>query len=289
MNEIINELFSLIELLKKSEIDAEKYPNISVKEAIDTVNDMISLLQFDDTDVLDKVAYLFVSGSIVYCIADANGWTRELKQIEDIVSKHIGYIRTSQQNDSAYFGKVKALSNGTYAGAPGRLTISKEKWNDIKRAYNMPFLEILYFNRARKNIQQRLSYGDAQPAIVISENPFIIAAYSDEMDAVVLLRFPAVLAQTNEIKLHDKLISVNCYGKSDKIAHDIFVGEKYAGYWTDFRPLIGDLLSDDTDRLNQHKNNIPYFMWEYVRVLGENYLRDHKDLIRNGFWFIDYI
>lgn len=139
----------------------------------------------------------------------------------------------------------------------------------------------------RKNIQRRISYGDTQPAVVVSENPFIVAAYSDEMDAVVLLKFPVILAQINGIKLHDKLVSVNGYGRDNEIAHDIFVGENYLGNWTDFIPLIGDLLSDDTDRLNQHKSNIPEFLWDYVRMLGENYWRDHKDLVRSGFWFIN--
>ena len=284
MNNIINELLTLTKLLKNS----NKSTNTdSAKKAINEINDIISLLQFDDIDVLDRLAYVFVEGSDVFNIAAANGWACELKEIEKVVTACTGYIRTSQQNTDSSSCKIKTLSTDTYAGAPGHLIISKQKWKDMNKAYKLGLLDRWTVNKAKKNIQQRIYYGDTQPAVVISENPFIVAAYSDEMDAVVLLRFPVILAQKNNIKLYDKLVSVNCYGKENRIAKDIFVGKNYLGNWTDFRPLIGDLLSDNNERINLHKHNIPDFIWEYVRKLGENYWREHKNLVRQGFWFIN--
>ena len=286
MNEIIKELLRLEKLLKNSNKGENADIEPSVQKAIDEIKEIIALLQFDDTDILDKLAYVFVSGSNVYNIAEAYGWMNELQQIETVVDAHIGYLRSWQKDIDSFDGEIKPLSTDTYAGAPGHLIISKQKWKDMKKAHNLSLLDRLLINRTRKNIQQRIYYGDTQPAVVVSLNPFIVAAYSDEMDAVVLLKFPVLLAQINNIKLYEKLISVNCYGKTEKIAKDIFVGKNYLGNWTDFRPLIGDLLSDDTERINLHKSNIPDFIWDYVRKLGNIYWREHKNLARQGFWFI---
>lgn len=286
MNEIIKELLDLVELLKKSNQSAQTDAEPSVQKAIDEVNNVIALLQFDDSDILDKLAYVFAEGSDVFIIAEANGWTDELKRMESVVSSHVGEIRSAQKNDPAYFGDVKASSADSYASAPGRLTISPQKWNDIKKAYQLGFFEKIALHKMHKRVQERLSYGDTQPAVVVSEVPFIVAAYSDEMDAVVLLSFPNILAQINNIKLHDKLVTVNSYGNYNNVASDIFVGKNYLGNWTDFWPLIGDLLSDDIERINQHKNNVPDFVWQYVRKLGEEYLREHRELARQGFWFV---
>ncbi len=60
-----------------------------------------------------------------------------------------------------------------------------------------------------------LWYYDPNPAIVLSEEPLIVAAYSDVFDHVMLLRLPDWLADPDEtgkpLKRNDRLITVNGY------------------------------------------------------------------------------
>ncbi len=141
--------------------------------------------------------------------------------------------------------------------------------------------------RRKKRVREYICYGDTQPAVVISVKPLLIAPYSDEMDAVVLLHFPQAYAEKYGLQKFDRLISVNTYAGPDlHIAKDIFVGPNYLNRWVDFFPLIADFLSDDTEKLQKHKESIPDSVWDYTATLGEEYLLKHKGLMRNGFWFL---
>lgn len=280
---LIYELFELKQLLENhSSIDANK-----VSDAINEVMEIATLLYEGNVNAIDKLHYLFVQGSNIANIAQANEWIEEFEYIKNLVSYVIGIVRTEQKRDSSNFNNVKSYNNTTYASMPGRLTVSQEKLERIQNLYDLNILQKIKIKYLFNAIQSQLSYGDTQPAVVVSIKPFIVAAYSDEMDAVVLLQFPDTVANLNRIKLHDRLVTINCYHRSSKISKDIFIGENYLGNWTNFRPLIGDLLSSNTTKLEQHKQNIPDFLWIYVQTLGEIYLRDHKNLVRKGFWFIN--
>src|SRR5581483_10306990 len=47
----------------------------------------------------------------------------------------------------------------------------------------------------RDYLAGHLLRGDARAAVVVSSEPLLVAAYSDELDAVAVLRFPAGLAE----------------------------------------------------------------------------------------------
>ncbi|MCH5180840.1 MAG: hypothetical protein J1F32_06480 [Erysipelotrichales bacterium] len=280
---LISELFKLKTLLE-NESNAD---NNKVSNAIKELTDVAKLLYDGNNNAIDRLHYLFVQGNDISNIAQSNEWVGEFESIKEKISYLIGIVRTEQKRDPTNFNNVKNYNNGTYASMPGHLAVSQYKLDIIQEEYKLNIFKKLRVQLALRSIEYQLSYGDTQPAVVVSINPFIVAAYSDEMDAVVLLKFPIALAKRNNIKLHDRLVSINCYMRSGMISKDIFAGENYLGNWTNFRPLIGDLLSYNMGKIEQHKKNIPEFLWIYVQTLGEEYLRDHKDLVRNGFWFIN--
>lgn len=280
---LIYELFELKTLLEnESNIDDSKVAN-----AISELTDIAQLLYEGNNNAIDKLHYLFVQGNDISNIAQSNEWVGEFECIKENVSYLIGIIRTQQKSDPTNFNNVKNYNNTTYASMPGHLSISQNKLDIIETEYRLNIFKRLRVKLALRSIEYQLEYGDTQPAVVVSINPFIVAAYSDEMDAVVLLQFPVTLAKRFQIKLHDRLVSINCYMRSGLISKDIFAGENYLGNWTNFRPLIGDFLSYNVGKIEQHKKNIPDFLWLYVQTLGEEYLRDHKNLVRKGFWFIN--
>ena len=291
MNEIITELLKLINLLQDSK-PTERVSQIEIDNAIKGLNDAIALLQFDDSEVINSVDYMLAPKSEVTKIAALNGWTQQLEQIVKKIQLHKGYIRIAEKSDPSRFGNVKDgrfTNANSFAGEPGRLMISKKNWQKILSAYQLSFWQKIAVNINRKKVQECLCYGDTQPAVVVSVSPFVVAAYSDEMDAVVLLLFPEALAKQHDVKLYDKMVSVNTYLRHNMIAHvhDIFVGKDFSRQYSDFRPLIGDLLSSDSEMIKLHKSHVPQYMWDYVKSLGEDYLRKHSNLIRKGFWFID--
>lgn len=289
MDKIIEELSKLEELLRNSKADLPDN-TASIQGISNDVHYIISQLMFDNMDVLGRLAYFFEPESDLTKIAKANGWDNELADISNKIHSLVGIIRIVQKENPENFDNIregKYVDSNTYASNPGKLLISDEKWKDIIKAYELGFFAKLFLNSKRNMVQERLSYGDTQPAMVMSLSPFLVSAYSDEMDAVILLRFPEKLAQINNFKLYDRLITVNCYGKYSHIEPDIFVGPHYIGRWTNFAPLIGELLSSETNKIQQHKRNIPEGLWQYVRTLSDQYLLKHKSLARNGFWFLN--
>lgn len=282
MNKIIEELYKLINLLKNTntdEVGTEK-----VKKVIEDIQLIISQLQFDDIDAFGRLTYFFHAQGDLYKIAKSGGWTDELLTIEDDVDSLIGLIRIEQKR---YFNKHGPVKDNMYSYAtnPGRLLIDNKKWKEIAKAYHLNLSKRIKMALNSAEVQRRLFYCDTQPAVVMCLAPLLVAAYSTDMDAVVLLSFPAELAKKNGLKLHDRLITVNGYGDTGDISDDIFPGKHYQA-WTNFAPIIGDLISTDYEQLAKHKANIPEWLWQYVYKLGEDYLWKHGDLARWGFWFV---
>lgn len=137
-----------------------------------------------------------------------------------------------------------------------------------------------------KRMCEYISLGDTQPAIVYNISPFLVAAYSDEMDAVVMVRFDESLIERYNIVERQRMISVNIYtdGKSYgmDIPKDIKIGSGYLNRWTDFTPHIGDLLSNNIEIIQNHKMNISEEKWHYVEQLAEEYAYNNPGIYRYG-------
>ncbi|MBO7176077.1 MAG: hypothetical protein J6W14_01770, partial [Clostridia bacterium] len=77
----------------------------------------------------------------------------------------------------------------THADNPGKVKFSYKKYYSFRNRINTKFSGRFYSDMQIENVMRVLLYGDTQPALVMSTEPLLIAAYSDEMDAVVMLRF----------------------------------------------------------------------------------------------------
>lgn len=130
---------------------------------------------------------------------------------------------------------------------------------------------------------QHLQLGDSQPAVCLTTTPqVLVAAYSIDIDCVAVLVFPDEVAQSYSLYAAKRLISVNTYQSADYgYEQDLSPGPKCSGLWGNFSPLIADFLTDDSEKLERRKREIPEDTWTYVESLGYSYLTN-RDQARSG-------
>jgi hypothetical protein len=115
-------------------------------------------------------------------------------------------------------------------------------------------------------LEEHMRMGDSNPAIVIQKTPLIIAAYSYDLDAVLLLRLPDELATRHGFEVGDRLLSINTYGKGLP-ARDIEKGAEATG-WDNFHPVIAELACEDEATIAVRKKKIDERFWLRAEEMG---------------------
>jgi hypothetical protein len=161
---------------------------------------------------------------------------------------------------------TKYLDDSTWATLPGKLTLSEAKLRELEpglftaRTYKCcatcdvdhPAADML------EKLGEHLEHGCCCAAVVMSLDPLIIAAYADDLDGVVLLRFPPSYAARYGLEVGSQLLAVNLYQEvkarngSRLYAVDIIPGPQRQA-WSSFSPLIAELVSDDDARIAELK------------------------------------
>jgi hypothetical protein len=127
-------------------------------------------------------------------------------------------------------------------------------------------------------IARQLWHGASNPAIVVHENPTIIAAYGHDCDAVLLVRFlPETLDDLKErslvLRLGTRLLSVNTYfmqGQEWKNDEIVLGPERDSPWspWSSFRPYIAEFMCSDIETIERRKREIPEELWARTKQLG---------------------
>lgn len=185
--------------------------------------------------------------------------------------------------------KMRTLDKTTYASSPGGISLSKEKLKMLRpdlfgvKALVLGAIRtiLIGFNEIRE-IQEHILYGDSQPAVVISKKPLIIAAYSEDIDCVVLLKFPDRYVELYSLEERSRLITINTYMRGDEFQRDITPGVNCAYTWRGYSPIIGEFITDDIDVLKNKKEEIYEDLWQYVYELGIDYLNKRPNTFRDG-------
>lgn len=172
------------------------------------------------------------------------------------------------------------------ASLPGMLPMSKEKYRNIIN--NHLKLSVIQSNEVIMNFpffNENFIYGDTQPAIVVSLSPLVISAYSDELDAVLFLKFPEELASSYGLREGMRLTASNCYPSAKTLSKDIFPGKNYNGHFKDFKPMVHLFFSYDDERALELTSNFSEDIWAYVEQLtAERAKKRCKP--RDGFYFL---
>lgn len=167
----------------------------------------------------------------------------------------------------------------------GNVKFSYKKYYSFRNRINAKFVERFNSDMQIEMVSRALYYGDTQPAIVVSTDPLLIAAYSDEMDAVVLLRFDGDFVQQYNLAIGDRLTTSNIYFTGAKFAQDIFVGEHYCNRYVDFVPIVQLFLGKKDDKIRAKTELFNEDVWNMVADKANDYINLHPDLSRDGFFY----
>ena len=162
---------------------------------------------------------------------------------------------------------------------------SYKKYYSFRNRINTKFSGRFYSDMQIENVMRALLYGDTQPAVVVLTEPLVIAAYSDEMDAVVMLRFPSEFVAKYGLTPGTRLTASCVYFSGEQVAADIFVGERYLRRWVDFMPIVQLFLGKGDEKIRAKTALFGEDVWSRVAEMADAYLYEHPDLFRDGFYY----
>lgn len=168
---------------------------------------------------------------------------------------------------------------------PGGFKLSKGKIKDLCKLLNLDNTSLKCIRKNTKFIKNSLQNGDIQMAKVISCDPLLIATYSDEMDGVLILKFPQELVEQYDLTIQTRLVSVNSYWPKEvfDITSDIISGKFCSYQFREIIPYIPLFLSDDVVRNLNWVSVFSEDHWKYFDQLIEEYLDKKPNCFRDGF------
>jgi hypothetical protein len=110
----------------------------------------------------------------------------------------------------------------------------------------------------------------------------LVAAYSEDLDCVAILRFPDRFVAKYGLQIGSKLISINTYVRARNYQTDLVPGPNRDTLWTGVHPVIADFVSDDEGKIERRKRSISRTLWEYVYGLGIDYIHSYPGVWRDG-------
>jgi Fe-S cluster assembly iron-binding protein IscA len=167
------------------------------------------------------------------------------------------------------------------ASDPGGLMLSEAKLRtlhpELFAGERRGLLRWVMGNRPDPGVQEisealteHLNRGDSRAAVVVSVAPLVVAAYTDELDCVALLRFPDALVAEHRLRVGSRLLTVNMYAPRAKeaVAADLVPGPKDTGQFANYVPLIADFLATDPGRAARRKQSIDEEEWQRTEDMG---------------------
>jgi hypothetical protein len=143
-------------------------------------------------------------------------------------------------------------------------------------------LRQLNAREARTLIADHLRMGDTRAALVVRLAPLLVAAYTDERDTVLLLRFPQFLVADEQLRVGTKLLTVNTYARGPKVLADIVEGPFTTGNFTNYHPVIAEFVSDDADLIGRRKQAIRPEEWRRAAERAKALLAAQNVVVRDG-------
>lgn len=168
----------------------------------------------------------------------------------------------------------KYHDDSTQASNPGDLELSAEKLRELEPALFSeatlkcgPMCPVDHpVDELRERIAEHMKLGDTQPAIVVSTDPLVVSVAAIDLDAAILLRFPASFVERYGLSVGSRLVSVNTYVDLRTAegelyyAVDILPGPQRTN-WSNASPFIADFLCEDEELLEAKKDRIPNADW----------------------------
>lgn len=171
----------------------------------------------------------------------------------------------------------------TLASDPGCVYLAEDKLKLFRDA--LPFCDRLTRPWCVPSLllKEHLQMGDSRAALVMQVTPrVLVAAYTDELDCVAMLEFPAFVRRFLVIEPGTRLLTVNTYRYGSLIASDLCPGPMNYHRYCGFYPLIAEFLSHDISRIAFRKQAIEEAEWQRTEAMARQYLAIMGGRARNG-------
>jgi hypothetical protein len=189
----------------------------------------------------------------------------------------------------------RAINSSSFASDPARLRLSDSKLRRLSPGLYLSsglggFVRCLFLDGlgTREFIRDMLAHGDSRAAVVMQEEPLLVACYCDDSDAVCVLQFRRNDLGGVGIRVGDRLLTVlnsvvlNRPARADEVAPDLMQGGDANPRYVNFWPLVAEFISDDTVEIERRKATISNREFEHCRSLGEEHLRRFPGRVRDG-------
>ena len=179
------------------------------------------------------------------------------------------------------------------ADNPANVKLKYKKFYQVRKLACNGVKEQMQFDMNTRFLGNVLLFGDTQPAIVQSVAPLTISAYSDEMDAVIFLRFPDELAQTYGLTKGARLVTATSYVEyRGNVASDIFPGPGFSRQYGDFIPVVQlffggkkqVFFAGGDNEIRERTSIFGEDTWKRVEQLTEEYAA--RNLFRDGVFYM---
>ena len=139
-------------------------------------------------------------------------------------------------------------------------------------------------HRYRDIVDEHVRLGDSRAALVMSIDPLLVAAYTDELDCVAILRFDPWVREAYNLNVGDRLLTVNTYTplRAAPVASDLTFGSQQYGRYSDFWPIIAEFIAADLQPIRNRKSRIDKAEWQRTRDLAEPILAAPRVPFRYG-------
>ena len=171
------------------------------------------------------------------------------------------------------------------ASNQANVKFSYKKYYSFRNRINTTFGGRFRSDMCIDYVARALCYGDTQPALVVSVSPLTIAAYSDEMDGVLMLRFPDEFVDKFNLYPGMRLTTSNVYFRGEGFPADIMIGEDFCHQYTDFLPIVQLFLGKNNEKIKAKAELFGEDIWSRVEEKAAQYTRKHPDLFRDGFYY----
>ena len=171
------------------------------------------------------------------------------------------------------------------ASDPGRLQLSHAKLKRLRPdLYGIRGLirRMLTVVPEKTFVERQLKDGDSRAAVVVKTSPLLVAAYTDELDCIAMLRFSDDFVQEYDLVVGSRLLTINFYGQTPDYQPDLIPGPNRYHRHNYFHPLIAEFLSDDLQRIETRKRQIRESEWEWAHRFGMAYLIAKPGMARDG-------
>ena len=171
------------------------------------------------------------------------------------------------------------------ASNQANVKFSYKKYYSFRKRINTTFGGRFHADMCIDFVARALCYGDTQPALVTSLSPLTIAAYSDEMDGVLMLRFPDEFVDQFNLYPGMRLTTSNVYFRHEEFPADILVGENFSRNYNDFLPIVQLFLGKNDQKIKAKTELFDEDVWKHFEACATLYSQKHPDLFRDGLYY----